>query len=216
MASCGSVTPDNFDTSNAKWFKIDEQGLQANGTWMQNELYVGGVATVQLPKNIAAGFYLLRNEIIALHLATSLGGAEFYTGCVQLNIGGNENGIPPASDLVSIPGLYSDTDPGIYDPDVFNPGAVYTFPGPPVATLIGSGGSAPQPSLSTSQTSLLTPQPSPSPTNLKSCGLRRPASSYSSSYPSVTVTPSTSVDDPIAASPTTPSPSSGSSLVYPA
>ena len=149
MTSCGSVTPDNFDTSNAKWFKIDEQGQEPNGTWVQNELYEGGVSTVQLPQNIASGPYLLRNEIIALHLATSLGGAEFYEGCVQLNIGGNENGVPPSSDLVSIPGLYSDNDPGIYDPDVFNPGATYTFPGPPVATLVSNQSSPSTPGSTT-------------------------------------------------------------------
>ena len=55
-------------------------------------------------------------QIIALHLAVSVGGAEFYPMWAQVMIGGNGNGSP--SPTVSFPGAYSDTDPGIYDPDV--------------------------------------------------------------------------------------------------
>ena len=68
---------------------------------------------VTLPANLAAGNYMVRHEIIALHLAQTVQGAEFYAACTQMQVGGNETGVPAQSDLVSLPGAYSDTDPGI-------------------------------------------------------------------------------------------------------
>lgn len=102
----------------------------------------GGVANSTIPTNLAPGNYLLRHEIIALHLATSLGGAEFYPACAQITVGGSQTGAPSASDLVSIPGAYSDNDPGIFDPNVFTPDAPYVFPGPPIASFITGSSSS--------------------------------------------------------------------------
>lgn len=59
---------------------------------------------------------ILVKQIIALHLATSMGGAEFYPSCTQVSIGGSGTGQPDST--VLFPGAYSDSDPGIYDPDV--------------------------------------------------------------------------------------------------
>ena len=72
--------------------------------------------TLTLPDDIAPGDYLIRHEIIALQIALSVGGAEFYPSCTQVRVGGNGNGTP--SPTVHFPGAYSDTDPGIYTPDV--------------------------------------------------------------------------------------------------
>ncbi|KAF7966168.1 hypothetical protein HWV62_39760 [Athelia sp. TMB] len=140
LANCGSSPCNQFDSTTAKWFKISEVGLMSdNVTWYQANLSAshplalhfiaqfhdvslhaeaGGPANVTLPSNIAPGNYLLRHEIIALHLANTQGGAEFYPSCIQLNITGNGNGKPTSSELVSFPGAYKDTDPGIYVPDV--------------------------------------------------------------------------------------------------
>jgi len=78
----------------------------------------GGVYSTNLPKNLAAGEYLVRHEIIALHLATQKGGAEFYPSCQQLKVGGSGTGVPTQDELLSFPGAYSDDDPGIYTPNV--------------------------------------------------------------------------------------------------
>ncbi|KAF9522111.1 glycosyl hydrolase family 61-domain-containing protein [Crepidotus variabilis] len=143
MASCGSTTCDKFDATQAKWFKINQVGRKDGQVeWQQQDLFNGGVDTVSIPKNIAPGNYLIRHEIIALHLATSKGKAEFYPACVQLNVGGSGTGKPTASELVSIPGAYSDDDPGIYDPDIYNTAAPYVFPGPPIAAFVDGGSSA--------------------------------------------------------------------------
>lgn len=75
-------------------------------------------ANVTIPSNIAPGNYLLRSELISLQLAMSIGGAEFYPGCIQLSIGGSGTGAATSSEECTLPGCYSDTDPGIYDPNV--------------------------------------------------------------------------------------------------
>ncbi|KAF8266394.1 glycosyl hydrolase family 61-domain-containing protein [Lactarius quietus] len=134
MASCGNTTCDKFNGSTAQWFKIDEIGKKPDGTtWYQQDVMNGSPVTLTLPPNIAPGGYLVRQEIIALHLAVTLGGAEFYPSCTQINVGGSQTGTP--NQTVTFPGAYSDNDPGIYDPSVFDAGATYIFPGPPVSNL---------------------------------------------------------------------------------
>ena len=76
----------------------------------------GGSFSLVLPKTLKAGDYLVRHEIIALHLAADQGGAEFYPSCTQIRVAGSGTGV--ASDTVSFPGAYSDNDPGIFDPTV--------------------------------------------------------------------------------------------------
>ncbi|KAF5309504.1 hypothetical protein D9619_012340 [Psilocybe cf. subviscida] len=144
MASCGEDTCDKFDDSKAKWFKIDQEGRKTTGNkdWIQQDLMNGGVATGSIPSTLAPGNYLLRHEIIALHLATSMGGAEFYPACIQLTVGGSQSGAPASSDLVSIPGAYKDSDPGIFDPSVFDTNAPYTFPGPKIAGFVSGSPSS--------------------------------------------------------------------------
>lgn len=78
----------------------------------------GKPISATIPQNLAPGNYLIRHEIIALHLATSVGGAEFYPSCAQVKVGGSGSGSPKAADLVAFPGGYSDNDPGIFDPSV--------------------------------------------------------------------------------------------------
>jgi len=137
LAECDGPCED-FDAKNAQWFKIDQAGKNDNGKWVQEDLMSGKPATITLPSSLAAGNYLLRHEIIALHLATEIGGAEFYPSCAQLSVGGNESGKPSEDELVSFPGAYKEDDPGIFVPDVFGDGK-YDFPGPRVASLANGG-----------------------------------------------------------------------------
>jgi len=137
MASCGSTTCDQFNATQARWFKIHQVGRQdGSALWYQQVLYDGGVDNVTIPSNLAPGNYLVRHEIIALHLATEPGMAEFYPACSQLSVGGSQTGQPNDNELVSFPGAYRDSDPGIYDPNVFDPSVPYVFPGPNVAAFI--------------------------------------------------------------------------------
>ena len=48
-----------------QWFKIAEDGMDANGVWGVNRLITNkGKATAVIPKCIPSGNYLLRAEII--------------------------------------------------------------------------------------------------------------------------------------------------------
>lgn len=192
LASCGSTTCDKFDAQTAKWFKIDQVGrAPGSADWVQQSLMSGSLANVKLPSNLAPGNYLVRHEIIALHLATSQGGAEFYPACSQLTVGGSGTGVPDASELVSLPGAYSDNDPGIFDPKVFDASAPYTFPGPPVAAFVNGGTSTPGNATTTaSSTATATniggakPTVTSTPSKGKTCKLKKAKSASSSVVPS--------------------------------
>jgi len=185
MASCGSVTCDKFNQADAQWFKIDQVGRKPNtgsaNEWFLNDIKHGDVASVQIPAALAPGNYLIRHEIIALHLAYSVGGAEFYPACAQLRVGGSGSGVPKASDLVKIPGAYNENDPGIYV-NAFNTDLQYVMPGPSVAVLVVGGELAgtpetPTPSVSSS-TSLR-----PSPTSPKKGCFKKMCKEFASPLP---------------------------------
>lgn len=68
--------------------------------------------TFTIPTSIPNGDYLIRVEDIALHVAQSPGGAQFYISCAQVTVqGGSGSGNP--GPLVAIPGVYTGTEPGI-------------------------------------------------------------------------------------------------------
>ncbi|KIJ38496.1 lytic polysaccharide monooxygenase [Sphaerobolus stellatus SS14] len=144
LATCGNVTCDKFDPTNAQWFKIDEVGQKPENLseWFQKNLFLGQSLTVTIPKATVPGNYLIRHEIIALHNSEAPGGAEFYPSCTQLRIGqGNGTAVSP-SRTVLLPGAYSDTDPGILVPTIFNPVQNYQFPGPGISNVVNATGSA--------------------------------------------------------------------------
>ncbi len=106
--------------------------------------------------------------------------AEFYPACAQLRISGSETGKPTDSEVVSFPGAYSDDDPGIYDPNVYNPRVDYVFPGPPVAAFVtGSNPTTTKQNPNVSTTASSTTQtPIPPKSSGKICKLKkRPRSS---------------------------------------
>ena len=123
------------DSASAEWFKISEESYESGTTtWSQAQLRraftlwlkaaltlsleSGSPTTVTIPSTLAPGNYMLRSELIALQLAMTEGGAEFYPSCIQLSVGGSQTGQPTSSEQVTFPGAYSDTDPGILTPDV--------------------------------------------------------------------------------------------------
>ncbi|KAI0739426.1 glycosyl hydrolase family 61-domain-containing protein [Daedaleopsis nitida] len=141
MASCGKTSCKDFDSTNAEWFKIDQVGKKANSNdWVQKDLMSRKPYTLTLPKNIAPGEYLIRHEIIALHLADQAPGmAEFYVSCTQVRMTGNGDGTPSADELVKFPGGYHDKDKGLFSNTFFDAGATYNFPGPKIAQFVVDG-----------------------------------------------------------------------------
>ncbi|CUA67476.1 hypothetical protein RSOLAG22IIIB_03128 [Rhizoctonia solani] len=154
MAKCsGSCSTWKGDTGKP-WFKISQE-TYANGQWAADKLAKNNATwAVNIPKNLAAGEYLLRHEIIALHGGASIGGAQctylfhyssmqsqglmiyqqVYPVCAQITVTGGGSANPSG---LAFPGAYSATDPGI----LFNPylgeasNAAYVAPGGPVTSV---------------------------------------------------------------------------------
>ncbi|KAB8304106.1 hypothetical protein EYC80_003527 [Monilinia laxa] len=138
----GPVDDASQATGIGEWFKIDEY-VEVNGTWASNLMDAGNMSyTFNLPTGMATGEYLLRSEMLALHGAQTLGGAQWYIGCAQLSITGTSG--DSCGPSIKLPGAYNESDPSIYIPDIyygFNI-STYTAPGGAVATCgAGSSGS---------------------------------------------------------------------------
>ncbi|KAF5382565.1 hypothetical protein D9615_002884 [Tricholomella constricta] len=129
-----------------KWFKVYHDGL-SSGKWAVDKMISNkGKVTFTIPNCIAAGQYLLRVELIALHGAQSYPGAQFYMECAQLQITGGGSTSPAT---VSFPGAYKGSDPGI-SVNIYNGITSYTIPGPSVFSCNG------QPNPTTTQGSTMT------------------------------------------------------------
>ncbi|KAI1815870.1 glycoside hydrolase [Poronia punctata] len=124
-------TAASWDGSGANWFKVyQDMPSASNGqyTWPSD-----GKASVSftIPQCLADGEYLFRVEHVALHSASTVGGAQFYISCAQIKVSGGSGSKTP-SDLVSFPGAYSAQDPGILINIYNNGGAQYKPAGPSV------------------------------------------------------------------------------------
>ena len=131
-AGCQDWQPDG----DAVWFKIQEEGREGSSdNWasvsitpspyckivykmtyilIQDAIIDDEDVAYTIPSCIPAGYYLVRHETIALHAAYAYPGAQFYPGCHQLEVTGGGSTSP--SGLVSFPGAYSSSDPGVvYD-----------------------------------------------------------------------------------------------------
>ncbi|EIN14513.1 hypothetical protein PUNSTDRAFT_130140 [Punctularia strigosozonata HHB-11173 SS5] len=116
----------------ATWFKIWEDApVYESGTGLVFPSQTEISFTFTIPKSLPSGQYLIRGEQIALHSASSFGGAQFYIGCAQVNVVNGGNGTP--SPTVSIPGVYTGNEPGILI-NIYNLPSDYTYvsPGPAV------------------------------------------------------------------------------------
>lgn len=125
------------------WFKIQQDGYNGGDWGTSKVISNGGIHAITIPSCIAPGQYLLRAEMIALHAASSSGGAQLYMECAQINVVGGTGASTPAT--YSIPGIYKADDPGllinIYS---MTSSSTYTIPGPnPFTCGASGGGSAP-------------------------------------------------------------------------
>ncbi|PPQ65355.1 hypothetical protein CVT26_000070 [Gymnopilus dilepis] len=131
MAKAPNNNVASWDGSGTVWFKVYQISAETNGG--QSITFPGtGLTTVnfQIPKNLPSGQYLVRMEQIALHAASTYGGAQFYLSCAQINVTGGGSGTP--GPLVAIPGVYTGYEPGILINIYYPIPANYTQPGPPV------------------------------------------------------------------------------------
>ncbi|ORY58808.1 glycosyl hydrolase family 61-domain-containing protein [Pseudomassariella vexata] len=137
-ADCGTV-----DKSTLKWVKIDEAGIDLDTqTWPTTGMIANNNTwTTTVPSTLAAGKYVFRHEIIAMHGAGSENGAQNYPQCSNIEITGSGTDSPEGTLGTA---LYTSTDPGI----LFNPYTTlteYTIPGPALysgATGTSGGGAS--------------------------------------------------------------------------
>jgi hypothetical protein len=140
------------DGSGAGWFKIDEAGFHGDGKtvfldsekpsgWDIAKLVGGGKSWEStIPAGLAAGNYLLRHELIALHQANA---PQFYPECAQIVVTGSGTAQPDASFKAAIPGYAKQSDANIRV--AINNHQVpqtYTIPGPPVWKGAGTAAAA--------------------------------------------------------------------------
>ncbi|EMD68819.1 carbohydrate-binding module family 1 protein [Bipolaris sorokiniana ND90Pr] len=124
--------------SSMSWTKIAEDGWDGKSwavTKLRDGAYNGkkGQHTFKMP-NVAAGDYIIRPEIIALHEGNRPSGAQFYMGCIHVKVGGSASGSLPAG--VSIPGYVTATNPGV----LFNIyGSFQNYPNPGPKLWSGAG-----------------------------------------------------------------------------
>ncbi|RHZ50154.1 lytic polysaccharide monooxygenase auxiliary activity family 9 protein [Aspergillus thermomutatus] len=124
---CSSV-----DKTTLKFVKIAAQGLidgsSPPGEWASDELIANNnTATVTIPASYASGNYVLRHEIIALHSAGNLNGAQNYPQCfnIQITGSGSAQGTGTAGES-----LYKNTDSGIHFDIYSSLSGGYPIPGP--------------------------------------------------------------------------------------
>ncbi|KAG8779265.1 hypothetical protein FRC12_024494 [Ceratobasidium sp. 428] len=149
LARCDNNDCTKFDPSKAKFFKIQEAGLDTSkqpiqgfndhvpagqGLWIQNkQQFEGSWFDVKIPADVKPGPYLLRHELISLQSAHSRSdGAQYYPACIQLDIKGSGNAEPqgvPATQLYKV-------EDGIVDIYTPSPGGIksYKIPGPALYT----------------------------------------------------------------------------------
>lgn len=111
------------------WFKIMEQGYNSgSGVWGTDTVIKNaGKQVINIPDCLEDGQYLLRAEMIALHGARSVNGAQLYMECAQINVTGGKAAQKPTT--YSIPGIYKSSDPGLLI-NIYPMKGEYTIPGP--------------------------------------------------------------------------------------
>lgn len=132
IANCNGDCP-QVDKTTLEWVKIDASGIDYDTqTWASGKLVdQNGIWTTTIPSSIAAGNYVVRHEIIALHGGNSLNGAQNYPQCFNVKVTGSGTKALPAGTLGT--DLYKNDDPGI----LFNPYTTitdYPMPGPTLYT----------------------------------------------------------------------------------
>lgn len=80
------IAPTKSNGDGKVWVKLAEDGYDGSSTWAVDKLIKNrGKHSITVP-DLAAGEYLLRPEIIALHEGDRASGAQFYMECVQVEV----------------------------------------------------------------------------------------------------------------------------------
>jgi len=115
------------------WFKIAQTGLISgtvnNGSWGAGEVKKNMKYDAKIPARLAPGKYLIRHELIALHVPNS---PQYYMQCAQLVVSGRGSAKPSRKYLASFPGTYDQDEPSLNINIYETNSTEYTPPGPAV------------------------------------------------------------------------------------
>lgn len=118
------------------WFKLWDMGYTDN--WCSVKMANGGcLLSVNLPKGLVGGYYLVRPEVLALHNANKKN-PQYYVSCAQVYVQSSGDLVPQGA--VSIPG-YCTKDDAADSWNVYSgplPSS-YMPPGPAPAALVNGG-----------------------------------------------------------------------------
>jgi cellulase len=115
-----------------KWTKIQADGY-ADGQWAAIKMIKdNNTFPVTVPSALAAGKYVFRHEIIALHSAGSANGAQAYPQCLNIEVTGDGTTVPEG---VAGTSIYKADEEGIIF-NVYAKDLKYPIPGP---ALFGAG-----------------------------------------------------------------------------
>jgi len=155
----------NDDASTMSFYLLDRKGLKPNqskkqdgGQWYQGDItgkaHYHAPLSFTVPSQLAPGDYLIRHEIIALHIAEQTpvfkkggdgwtGGPEFYPSCIHVRVA-SKSTAKLAGQAVKFPDAYKTSSAGntqlkksIFVDWTKTP---YHFPGPDTATFSTSQG----------------------------------------------------------------------------
>lgn len=148
LAACNGSCAD-ADKERLEWVKIEELGwlnstnweLGLGGTWATDVLIADAFTwTAQIPEELAEGTYVLRHEIIALHVAELPDGAQSYPQCVNLRVTrdakASGNGVQINGGVIGSH-LYRSDDAGILV-DIHERIDGYDIPGPKLWEVTGT------------------------------------------------------------------------------
>ncbi len=110
MAYCGPEPTScaSFNATGGRYFKIAQTGLISgtvhDGVWAQKHMVANNYTwAVTIPDGLKGGAYLMRHELIALHVPFT---PEFYPECAHLYVAGAGQAVPGEEFLASIPGVW--------------------------------------------------------------------------------------------------------------
>ncbi|KAL8396891.1 hypothetical protein RB594_003837 [Gaeumannomyces avenae] len=129
---CRDLDPSD-PADGVRWFKVWEAGFLPDndndqgggggggggdlqtGTWYQKAFQrwdgLGpAMWEVRLPPRLRPGLYMVRHEIVSLHVA---GRPQFYPECAHLNVSGAGDDLPPREFWRPFPGAYDDDEPSL-------------------------------------------------------------------------------------------------------
>jgi len=107
---------------------IQNLAYEINSGCTEKLIQNNGLLSVDIPDDIAGGYYLVRPELLALQQAdTSPPNPQFYIGCAQIFLQSTGTAVP--NDTVSIPGYVHAGDASV-DFNIYTPQWPYPIPGP--------------------------------------------------------------------------------------